>query len=167
MVDEGADKSDLIASYYTGQTYFVETGCGRAAETLQRVEERELFDHAFSIEVDHFNYLMGLENTWRLNNVTLIHSGSEYLSMFLDFWKEEPCLFCLDAHSTDPNAYTPIREELAAIFYQPWGHTILIDDARLFDEWPAWPDLSWVLAEAEANGFDHEVKDDVIRLVPR
>src|SRR5271166_6089331 len=66
--------------------------------------------------------------------------SGEILSMYMDWWRL-PCVFWLAAHGPERDDPTPIKAELAAIFYRPWGHVILIDDARLFGDFTHWPPL--------------------------
>lgn len=86
----------------------------------------------------------------------------------------EPTLFWLDGHYNPNQApageqITPILAELAHLFAAPrLGHVIIIDDARLFNEFTGYPKLDVVLSFIEQDGgWDILVKDDSIRLTPR
>lgn len=90
-----------------------------------------------------------------------------------------PALIWLDGHwcgsGPNPNGPdTPIRDELPLVLDDPGWHVVLIDDARCFREgtdWERerydWPTLTWVKETAERFGYDYNLADDVIRLIPR
>ena len=92
----------------------------------------------------------------------------------------EPALLWLDGHYSGPGSAhgdldTPIRAELEAAVLAPHGSVILIDDARIFDGQPEhddephyhdYPSLEWVQEVAWSHGFNYELKDDIVRLVP-
>ena len=75
-----------------------------------------------------------------------------------------PCLIWLDAHT---NEECPVLREIAAINKSPLPHVILVDDARLFGDLPAWPtreEVVWLLI----NGGKRTVRevDDVLVAEP-
>ena len=75
-----------------------------------------------------------------------------------------PTFFWLDAHTDEE---CPVMREIAAINRSPLPHVILVDDARLFGLFPAWPNKHEVL-EALSNGGKRTVYeiDDVIVAEP-
>lgn len=89
----------------------------------------------------------------------------------------EPALIWLDGHFSGGDTArgsqdTPVLDELQAIFSTGVPHVVLVDDARLFegmplhDEQPNWPGIDEVRKLAEANGYQFEVFDDIVRLIP-
>ncbi len=92
---------------------------------------------------------------------------------------EEPALFWLDAHwsgldTAGREAECPLLAEVAAINASPWGHVVLVDDARLFCAPPPrphraeqWPDLAATTTVLAAGGRRHVVLvEDVFVAVP-
>ena len=76
-----------------------------------------------------------------------------------------PVMFWLDAHT---NESCPVLREIAAINKMyPAGHVILVDDARLFGQLPAWPTPGQVI-EALVDGGRRSVyiHEDVIVAEP-
>lgn len=94
---------------------------------------------------------------------------------------DQPALVWLDAHNSGPDTArgpvdSPIRAELAVLFADRHRHVVLIDDARCFAEgsehdlephYLCYPAISWVQAQAAANGYDFALEDDIMRLIPQ
>ena len=84
----------------------------------------------------------------------------------------EPAIFWLDGHYSGgitANSVCPLRTELTNILAAGQRHLILIDDARLLDGTNDYPTLEEVcqLANTHAPWLDFQVKDDIVRLIPR
>jgi hypothetical protein len=81
-----------------------------------------------------------------MNIMRYIYDSAEFLEH--SHWGK-PCLFWLDAHT---NESCPVLREIAAINRYSGTHTIMVDDARLFDALTAWPRKADVIAALENGG---------------
>jgi hypothetical protein len=149
---------------------FVETGTGEG-EMVAAMAAR--FRRVVSIELDPRLAELARQRFRHLAHVEVFEGDSEKLLPAVLADIAEPCLFWLDAHATSFGArgprVTPILGELAAIFAHPvTGHTVLIDDARLFAVGGGYPSLAELRAVVKAarDDWSLEVADDVLRLLP-
>jgi hypothetical protein len=134
-----------------GLEHFIETG------TLE--------GHTSQWATDHFKTVVTVD----VNSPYRCHKGVEYfVANSADFLESKvvnlPTFFWLDAHTDEE---CPVMREIAAINRSPLPHVILVDDARLFGLFPAWPNKHEVL-EALSNGGKRTVYeiDDVIVAEP-
>lgn len=86
---------------------------------------------------------------------------------------QEKALFWLDGHYSAGitalgDKYSPIVEELEAIFQYNIGHILLIDDARCFTGEEGYPTLAGLeqLIKSKHPAYSMTVADDVIRVTP-
>jgi hypothetical protein len=152
---------------------FIESG---ACDGLTVQAMAPVMDRVISVELDASKYL----HCWRMfinePKVTIIHGDSgDVLESLLRFFKPEATLFWLDGHwnsgfERGPKD-TPIQRELEHIAYHsPRDHVILIDDARLFGVEKDYPSVDWVVEFVMSripDGYDYEVRDDIMRFTPR
>ena len=156
---------------------FIETGTSDGGTTWALREE---FQFMHTIEVDPYLYKQACDRFAPFLNITCWHGDSgKLLPEILEWVVADAALVWLDGHwcapGHNPNGPdSPIQGELAALFADGRPHIILIDDARLFREgldWESekydWPSLTWVQEVAQIHGYGYELKDDIIRLVPR
>jgi hypothetical protein len=168
LLNDGAEKAVVILSYQMtyNYPYFIETGTS-FGETVSAVEEANVFNRHYTIEyaVDKYlNSFYALQD----KNISLLHGDTCVdLSRLLEYLKA-PAVVFLDAHPED-NRSTPLLRELDQLFYYStnWKYVILIDDARCFEEFSLWPKLWEIEGIANRNGYNYEVKDDIIRLLPQ
>ena len=175
MLKDGEEKARLIRDYVVredGFRYrvFIETGTSHA-ETLRCVAGEPVLAiyRCYSFDNDYEKYLNATYLTNPYDNIRLVYGDSaQHLPRLLDELGG-PALVFLDAHPED-NRQTPLLAELGHLFYRVdrsgWLYTILIDDARCFDEFDQWPSIEEIRREADRVGYLFEVKDDIIRLTP-
>lgn len=94
--------------------------------------------------------------------------SAEELPKILEVIKE-PCLFWLDAHysggeTARADEDTVIEKELAVVLKHPYNHTILIDDARLFNGRDGYPTRAKLEEIVRNSKYTLELKDDIFRL---
>jgi hypothetical protein len=136
---------------------------------------RAHFDRIYSIELSADLYEKAMVRFASANNIELIHgdSGSEIKRIVNKV--NQPVLFWLDGHySAGVTARgakdTPIYEELHHILNSDnIGHVIIIDDARLFGEDPAYPSIEELDKFIKSKRFNVNitVQDDSIRVTPK
>lgn len=157
---------------------FVETGTADGFTTLGLADD---FDRLITIELDYDRYLhVTTADLMRYPNILPLWGDSARVLREVAQFLEEPALFWLDAHYSGGargDKDTPIEDELNILggHVDPRGndgitelrHVILIDDARLFGDDPAYPTLGWVQAWAEGHRYEFVVTDDIICLTPR
>jgi hypothetical protein len=171
---DGLEKATAIHKLQKkwGYRIFVETGTADATTfesvCLLNSTAPFKFTHMFSIENDHSRYLNCIERMVGLQRNTVIFADSAVHLPRMIQRIEGPVLYFLDAHGAQPEEPTPIREELAHIFYHAelWP-VVLIDDARLFNAWSTWPNLSEIEEIAISHHYECTVENDMIRLEPR
>jgi hypothetical protein len=118
-----------------GIRFFTETG------TLE--------GHTALWAAEHFESVVTVDIRQRaiLPNVYAVEADSaEFLETH---FAVGPTLFWLDAHT---NESCPVLREIAAINRYSGTHTIMVDDARLFDALTAWPRKADVIAALENGG---------------
>ncbi len=98
--------------------------------------------------------------------------SGEVLPAVLAAVGRRPCLFWLDAHQmvggVRGERVTPVLRELRHVLERRPGDVVLVDDARLFTGAFDYPTLDQVaeLAAAARPGWNLEVADDIVRLIP-
>ena len=179
------ERVEVIRDYAKrhGIRTFIESGTSVGATTAALLGD---FDHLITIELDH-----GLAERAKqkfsefaeprlIPNVLCIEGDSGKVLHETVGVLMSAALFWLDGHYSGPGSAhgdldTPIRAELEAAVLAPHGSVILIDDARIFDGQPEhddephyhdYPSLEWVQEVAWSHGFNYELKDDIVRLVP-
>ena len=129
------------------------------------VETGTLVGHTAMWAAEHFASVISvdieLQGTFGGKVIYVEMDSAEYLEFFAI---TEPTIFWLDAHT---NESCPVLREIAAINRKPLPHVILVDDARLFGDLPAWPkkeEVVWLLI----NGGKRTVRevDDVLVAEP-
>ena len=157
---------------------FIESGTSVGATTEALMDD---FDRLYTIELDHDLAERAKRMFSGHPHVTCVEGDSGVVLVgLIAAALPSPVLFWLDGHYSGPGSAhgdldTPIRAELCAAILAPKGSVILIDDARIFEGQPEhgdephyhdYPSLEWVREVAEAHGFDYEMRDDIVRLVP-
>jgi hypothetical protein len=167
-------KRETVGGYAKryGLTCLVETGTyfGEMVDANKRKFSRivsiELDDYLFGRAARRFSGHGHIE-IMRGDSATVLPKVLETLAC--------PALFWLDAHYSGGitafgSQMTPILEEIRCILRHPvHGHVILVDDARLFDGTDGYPHLQAVsrVVEDACGGWAVEIKDDILRIVPR
>lgn len=154
----------------TGVRVFVETGTFRG-DTVARMAK--FVPRVISIELDDTLHACAVERFAGDTNVEVLRGDSASLLPGIVAELDTPALFWLDGHFSGGvtafgGAMTPIMEELAAVLASPVAHSVLIDDARLFDGTDGYPKLEDVrsfCAELEPS-MTWTVADDIIRVMP-
>jgi hypothetical protein len=137
---------------------FVETGTlvGHTAEWAA-----EHFKRVVTVDVDKDQYLKTAGPLVKQHpNIEAFWDHSPWFLSGLSI-NYQPVLFWLDAHTNDE---CPVLDEIAVINKSRLTHVILVDDARLFGELPAWPTKAEVV-EALSNGGKrtvYEVEDVLV-----
>ena len=124
------------------------------------------FDLVETIEKDEFWFIKTSE---RLSHIKNIHFGNFDSAELMETMERGPMawrntLFWLVAHT---NEYCPVLREIGVINRCEVPGVILVDDARLFGDLPAWPkkeEVVWALI----NGGKRTVRevDDVLVAEP-
>lgn len=161
---------------------FVETGTNDG-ETPWVLKDN--FNELHTIELGSRQYRLAVERFADYPHVHC-HRGDSAVVLSRVLSKiSEPALIWLDGHYSGPGTAqgsknTPVVEELEAIFRDGRPHVVLIDDARCFyggaenpiggtpayDHYGTWTSLEDLRKLSEANGYDYEEKNDIIRLTP-
>ena len=129
------------------------------------VETGTLVGHTAMWAAEHFKSVVTIDNDQRLMEVENVDTINGDSAGVLEFFSiTAPTFFWLDAHT---NESCPVLREIAAINKSPLPHVILVDDARLFGDLPAWPtkeEVVWLLI----NGGKRTVRevDDVLVAEP-
>lgn len=156
-------------------TSFVESG---TAEGFTTWLLRDDFDIMHTIEIEPELWSRAVERFQDYPNVTCWIGDSSHILPVILSGLPERALIWLDGHwcGSGPNPDgddTPIREELPIVLGSELAHVVLVDDARVFREGLDWereqydyPTLTWVREQAERNGYQYELAEDVIRLTP-
>lgn len=131
------------------------------------------FNRLYSIELSERLHEIAKRRFAGVASVSLIHGDSGVELGALVKKIAEPVLFWLDGHYSEGETArgakdTPIYEELEHIFNaQRNGDVILIDDARCFGTYPAYPSLEmlreFILSKRPDATFD--VQDDIISII--
>ena len=169
----GSIKIDIVRALVraSGCRRFVETGTylGNTVEVIARMG---LACH--TIEIDPAIHARAQAVLGHLRNIDFIlgDSGAEIPRLLATI--DAPTCFWLDGHYSggvtgSAAEETPISAELDAILaHRVRTHTILIDDARLFDGTHDYPHLSALLARFDRHSdYRAQVSTDIIRIVPR
>lgn len=165
---------EVIRSYAQAHPYvktFVETGSADG-DTCAAV--KPYFDHLHTIEIVPSVYENTKKRLDRLGNVDCYLGDSTHILPAILRKVNAPCLFWLDGHycgslEARGEKDTPVREELEIIFATGLPHVVLIDDARLFGNDPAYPTIEWVrqIGTSQDIQFTFTYADDIMRLVPK
>lgn len=166
-------KERVIRQYASqfGIRTLVETGTafGDMVEAM-----RDNFDRIYSIELSKRLYCIARRRFSGVASIVLIHGDSGVELETLVKGLTEPALFWLDGHYSAGGTArgtkdTPIYEELKHIFNaRRHGDIILIDDARCFGTYPAYPSLPEIqeFIVTKRPDVTVEVEDDIIRVCP-
>ena len=163
-------KQELLKQYAQQNhlSVLVETGTylGDMVYAMQ-----DQFKQIYSIELSPHFYQRAVQRFRKVENVKIIEGDSGKVLAHLVPQLTGPALFWLDGHysggqTAKGDKECPIYEELNSIFASSWGHTILIDDARLFvgeNDYPTIDELeSFVLTKKQQAAF--ELKNDSIAI---
>ena len=149
---------------------FVETGTYDGETVMAMLAEPCLFDIIYTIEMSAPLFSRAALKIYDYPLVWMVFGNSGILLQGILSRIQEPALIWLDAHPGEPGTAgtygeTPLRNELQAIFQQPKGHVVLIDDARLMGE-EGWPTLDEVRLIVRSADYDFSISDDIVRCVP-
>ncbi|ABW67904.1 class I SAM-dependent methyltransferase [Desulfosudis oleivorans] len=166
-------KQRMLAEYAGrfGLKILVETGTfyGDMVDAMKNT-----FERVYSIELSPALYQRAAERFRKFSHIKLIQgdSGTELGNLMATI--DKPALFWLDGHysageTAKGEKETPVFEELGHIFNTTeQGHVILIDDARCFGTYPAYPTMEeltgFIRSKRPEAGI--EVRDDSIRITP-
>lgn len=136
---------------------------------------RNNFGRIVSIELDDYLFRRATRRFAGHGHIQIVQGDSSTALPAVLKTLDRPTLFWLDAHysggiTAKGDQTTPILEEMRAILHHPvHGHVILVDDARLFDGTDGYPTLQAVreMADQAGGAWVTEVKDDILRIVPR
>ena len=150
----------------------VETGTyyGQMVDAL-----KDDFRSIYSIELSQDLYDRAVEKFKAIKHIHLICGDSGVVLRNVLERVDQPALFWLDGHYSAGDTArgkkdTPIQEELINILNAPdLGHVIIIDDARCFGTFPAYPSVKELtdFVLSKRPNLDISVQDDSIRIVPR
>ena len=151
-----------------GLRVLVETGTYKA-DTVRAL--RRDFDEIHSIEIDESLHRAAVARCRRQGNARLHLGDSARLLGRVVADLDRPALFWLDAHfsgeGTGGRGGHPVVDEVREATGAGLGHVVLVDDAREFGSAEGYPTLDALRDVAADNGYTFEVRDDVVRLVPR
>jgi hypothetical protein len=134
---------------------------------------KDAFVQIYSVELQEAFYHRAKKRFARFPNVRLFHGDSAAVLPTILSEITERCLFWLDAHymggiTAKGASGCPALQELELIASHPVkGHVVLLDDARFFQGKGDWPTLGAVNELAAQHAWHCEVRDDIIRLLPR
>ena len=114
---------------------FIETGTYRG-DMVEHFKGK--FTHIYSIEIGSELATYAQKRFLSYPSIEIIEGDSSEILPRLLAKLEESAVFLLDAHCSEGDTfrgadYTPIASELRSILSHPLRHTIIVDDARLFD----------------------------------
>jgi len=133
---------------------------------------------------DHFKRIYSIELSEKLFNkaqkrfkdhlhIKILYGDSGAVLNKLMTEIDKPALFWLDGHysggiTAKGEKECPVPEELETILKSPLAHTILVDDARLFNGAHDYPTIEQIEKIIKVNNrqYSIEIKDDIIRLTP-
>jgi hypothetical protein len=140
-----------------GLDRFLETGTLVGHTAMWAAEH---FRDVITVDIEH--NIEAEINLSRYERLKQFHVDSGW---FLNIYPPEgPTLFWLDAHTNDS---CPVLKEIECINRSTLRHVILVDDARLFGDLPAWPTLKEVCEALQDNGRRvTEIIEDVIVATP-
>jgi hypothetical protein len=153
----------------SGAAYFVETGTYRG-DTLSRV--RPHVARAVSVELDPTLARLAEARFRRGQNVVIHQGDSAQLMSSIVGELTERAVFWLDGHYsggvTADSGECPVLHELQSVLVDERSHTVLIDDARLFDGTDGYPTIEQVtdLASRLRPEYSVRIDQDIIRLLP-
>ena len=135
--------------------------------------QRNKFKKIFSIELSERLYKQAKKRFRTYPHITILYGDSGIVLNELIPTLNKPSLFWLDGHysegiTANGEKECPVSEELAAIFKSSFNHTILIDDARLFNGTHDYPTMDELKEMIERSGkkYSLQTSDDIIRLLP-
>jgi len=152
-----------------GLRAFVETGTFRG-DMVEAM--RSHCTRIISIELDRARFEAARARFAGCENVTILHGDSGALLSDVVARLAEPALFWLDGHYSGPGTArgesdTPILAELTHVLGADGArHTILVDDARLFDgtaDYPTLPELERHVRQLRPDAAV-VVRDDMIEI---
>lgn len=173
------DRREVLLTY--GRMFnlqvFIETGTNTGDTPWALMHA---FVDLYTIELDETLFQDANNRFVQQPNVHVIHGDSTYVLPQILAKINVPALVWLDGHHSGGatargDLDTPVVQELEALFADTRKHVILVDDARIFKGQPEhddephyhdYPSCEWVQEQAEANGYDYLLLDDIIRLTP-
>lgn len=150
-------KQSTIVKYQqrTGSRVLIETGTYLGDMIFAQLNN---FDRIYSIELSRELYDRGLKRFRGEPKVTLLNGDSGVRIDEIISALKEKAIFWLDGHysggiTAQGGKDCPVMEELQSIVKSTFDHTILIDDARLFNGQNDYPTLNEI-----RNFFKHHKK---------
>ena len=133
------------------------------------------FNKIYSIELSKELWVNAQKRFLQASNVELLNGDSAHILYSLVPGFKEPAVFWLDGHysggiTAKGDKECPVVEEIDAILGESkFNHIILIDDARMFVGAHDYPDLITLekYVQQKNPNYKMEVKDDIIRIVPK
>lgn len=157
----------VLRQYGGGCPWFVETGTADGYTTAALIPE---FDRLITIELDADRYRSVAAQRFlhEPKVLPLLGDSAEWLCEIVHVLTE-PTLFWLDAHysgGTRGDVDTPVRDELDMIGRATVPTVVMIDDARMFGNDPAYPTQHDITMWAARHHHRCETRHDIIRLTP-
>jgi hypothetical protein len=156
-------KQNTIVKYQqrTGSRVLIETGTYMGDMVFAQLNN---FDRIYSIELSRELYERGLKRFREEPKVKLLLGDSGVRIDEIVTVLKEKAIFWLDGHysggiTAQADKDCPVMEELQSIVKSPFDHTILIDDARLFNGKNDYPTLDEI-----RNIFKHHNKKYSIKI---
>lgn len=150
-------KQSTIVKYQqrTSSRVLIETGTYMGDMIFAQLNN---FDRIYSIELSRELYERGLKRFKEEPKVNLLNGDSGVRMDEIVSALNEKAIFWLDGHysggiTAQAEKDCPVMEELQSIVKSPYDHTILIDDARLFNGKNDYPTLDEI-----RNFFKHHNK---------
>lgn len=149
---------------------FIETGTYRGMGLYNALKQVK---KAYSIELNKERYDRVKKMFEQIPDVYIEQGDSAKVLPEIMPKLSDRCLFWLDAHYGDneePGApRTPILDELECVLKYPNEFIVLIDDARLYTGMKGWPSIDTIMSVIQKShpNCSIEVKDDIIRFVPK
>ena len=163
------EKRAILRSFATCHRFFVETGTylGHTAIAMADVYER-----VYTAEIDVSLYQKFRDHVVGNKIQALLGDSVDVLPSIISEL-DSAAVFWLDAHcsgglTSKGRLETVIEQELEIIFAdRRFLHTVLIDDARLFGCYWAYPTIETLEKIAKKKrGYSVTIRDDIIRMLP-
>lgn len=164
-------KEKIIREYQKANQYkvFVETGTYLGEMVKAQMNN---FEEIYSIELSTMLYNRARRRFKKFKHIKILNGDCGKVLRNIVPTINKNAIFWLDAHYSEGitargDTDCPIFEELQSILKSKFNHTILIDDARLFNgknDYPTIKKLSTFVL-AYKNKSDIKIKDDVIRII--
>lgn len=150
-------KREFIRQHADGRRVLIETGT-REGDTVAYLLYD--FDRIHTVELDPVVQAQAHARFWDVPHVTCWGGDSRDVLPKILADLDQPAVFWLDAHyfgtaEEGRRINLPILDEVRAISTQPHDHLVLIDDAKVFLDWPhrtaEFPTLNQITATLQAG----------------